>query len=129
SLSLDTDTHRKGPPIYLRHPAYWAAILVKSYAFWLMLLQVPGAHGSTAPAGQGWSRLNDQNENHAAWLPAAKLSRLVKVAWVNSSLGWSVCPFISVIPMCDHAVADDQPYSESSWLATSLATASSLLTC
>jgi diaminopimelate decarboxylase len=48
-----------------RYPAYWATILVKSYGFWLMLLQVPGAQGSTAPAGQGWSRLNDQNVNHA----------------------------------------------------------------
>jgi hypothetical protein len=51
--------------MFRRYPAYWATILVKSYGFWLMLLQVPGAHGSTAPAGQGWSRLNDQNVNHA----------------------------------------------------------------
>jgi hypothetical protein len=47
--------------------------------------------------------------NQAAWCCRAKPRRLTNVAGVNNSLGWSVCPFIRVIPMCDHAVAADQP--------------------
>src|SRR5579875_2536329 len=93
-----------------------------------MLLHVPGAHGSCTPDGHGWSRFSDQKVNQATLFCCAKPSRLSKVAWVNNSLGWSVCPFIKVIPRCDQAVAADQLQSDSSCETASAATVSSALT-
>ncbi|MDT4988224.1 MAG: hypothetical protein QOI74_2318 [Micromonosporaceae bacterium] len=37
------------------------------------------------------------------------------MAWVNSSLGWSVWPFINCNPRCAYAVASSHPNSVLSW--------------
>src|SRR5579871_6558584 len=105
----------------LSQPPYWTMILVKSYGFWVTFEQVPGAQGSTTPAGHWKSRLTDQNENQAGWFACAKLSSALKSDWRNSSDGWSVWSFMIWKPRCDHAWLALQPEIDSSWPTASLA--------
>src|SRR5690242_13247002 len=65
---------------------------------------------ATPPPAQPEHRVTDQNADRAKWSEWGHSRICVQIAGVVFSC-WSLRPFMPEMPMCEYAVAFDQPYA------------------